>query len=238
MKALLLPLDEPVARHGLAPGSTAVQLLDENSNASLIVLRHPFGLEPSLREFEEHWDTDERTFEQFCAETTAGSDYESAFSLYVAGLIVRAVNELPALLAENRRLREALKIKQASVDATPFARAVLRSIPVYDPDKIPDPESQAKPTTPFQQAMIRIAVIENHFSLPVVKLLRELGIFIVGDLEGVTMEQLRMKPNFDQQCEVEVRSKMARWGLRLAGESDSSIQKTTKSKSRKREKKK
>ena len=151
MKAQLLPLDEPVARYGLATGSTVVQLLDDKGNASIIVLRHPFGHEPSLREMDGHWDRDDLTLQEFRAVTIAQGEYESGFALQVARLIERAVNELPEILAENRRLKEALELKQASADATPFARAVLRSIPVYDPDKIPE-QPQPKPKNPPPKA--------------------------------------------------------------------------------------
>ena len=222
MNAYLLPLNA-YSTCALDTGTTCVRLTDDYGNQSVLSLRHPFGLELSMRELDQ-WRDGDMSIREFREATMHGGDYESEFALKIARLVVTAVNELPAIMEENRQLREALAAQQGTRNISPVGRMAfepLTPMPALAPSFV---RPQVVDIPNQEEALAK--EIGGHwglFSVRTARCLKEMGIHMVRDLVEKTAAELVAHTQFGQKCLDEVRAELHHHGLKLKDDPDQHV---------------
>ena len=219
MHAELLPLqsNDPTNPHS----ETLIALRDDLGSSGILRIRHHSG-PPSVREIQASGD-DWSLEEGVVGTIEKRPYYEREFALKVAKLVLIAINELPALLAEIRQLREALALKQVQESITPFEQMIARTSVAqhqFVPPRVVDIPNQEEGLAREIGRPEGTYGFTKVYTRRVTRCLNEMNIGTVRELVEKTAAELLVHEGFGAKGLLEIREDLHHYGLRLKDDPD------------------
>ena len=214
MKAELLPFqpNDPANPHS----EPHVALRSDVGRPGILRIFHHNG-PPSVREIEALGD-DRSLEEGVIGMIEKRTYYEREFALKVAKLVLTAINELPALMAENRQLRETLALKQAQETIAPFGRTPVQttaSLHQFISPRIIDVPNQEEGLAREIGRPEGVYGYTKVYTRRVTRCLNEMDIGTVRELVEKTARDLLAHEGFGAKGLLEIREDLHHYGLRL-----------------------